>query len=124
MTVPTAEQTNIAAGSCHGHGPADTHAAADRHGDNGGSARTATSRLLALPSNAKIIGAAVIGIGALLAVGVPLITLYPLLMLGGCLGMHLFMGHGMNHGGAHESHQPNEVATAGPTENASSRSDG
>lgn len=123
MTVQTGEQTPAAAASCHGHGPADTSAAADRRGGNGGG-QTAVSRILALPRNAKIIGAAVIGIGALLAVGVPLITLYPLLMLGGCLGMHLFMGHGMNHGGAHESHQPNEVATAGPTENASSRSDG
>ena len=123
MTVPTAEQTNVAAHSCHAHGPADMDSVADR-GRNSGSARPAASRLLALPRNAKIIGAAVIGIGALLAVGVPLITLYPLLMLGGCLGMHLLMGHGMNHGGAHGSHQPNEVATAGPTENASPRSDG
>ena len=123
MTVQTGEQTTPVAGSSHGHGPADTHAAADRHGDNGGG-QTAVSRVLALPRNAKIIGAAVIGIVALLAAGVPLVTLYPLILLGGCLGMHLFMGHGMNYGGAHGSHQPNEGVTAGPTENASPRRDG
>jgi hypothetical protein len=123
MTVQTGEQTTATAASCHGHGPADTDTAAHRRGDNGGE-QTAVSRVWAMPRNAKILGGAAIGIGALLAAGVPLVTLYPLLMLGGCLGMHLFMGHGMSHGGAHGSHQPNEVATAGVTENESPRSDG
>jgi hypothetical protein len=123
MTVQTGDQTTAAAASCHAYGPADTNAAADRRGDNGGG-QTAVSRVRALPRNAKILGGGVIGIGALLAFGVPLVTLYPLIMLGGCLSMHLFMGHGMNHGGAHGSHQPNEVATADPTATTSPRSDG
>lgn len=44
------------------------------------------------------IGALGVG-GALLAVGVPVSTLFSFALLGGCLGMHLFMGHGMSHSG-------------------------
>jgi hypothetical protein len=122
MAVQIGEPTTATGASCHAHGSADTESAAARRREGGG--QTAVSRVVALPRNAKIIGAAVIGIVALLAAGVPLVTLYPLILLGGCLGMHLFMGHGMNHGGAHGSHQPNEGVTAGPTENASPRRDG
>ena len=62
---------------------------------------TALGNVMALPRTVRIIGGAGIAIGGLLAVGVPLATLTPLIFLGGCLGMHLFMGHGMSHGGGH-----------------------
>jgi hypothetical protein len=32
---------------------------------------------------------------------VPFASLAPLLAVGGCLVMHLFMGHGTSHGGGH-----------------------
>jgi Protein of unknown function (DUF2933) len=78
--------------------------------------------VVALPRPAKIIGGAVVGLGALLAVGVPLATLTPLVFLGGCLSMHLFMGHGMSHGGGHGSHDANGGAPGyGSAEDPSTR---
>ena len=56
-------------------------------------------------------GGAVAGIGALLVLGVPASALLPFIALGGCLGMHLFMGHG-GHGG-HEGHGDSSGDTAG-----------
>ena len=117
MTIQTSE-TTVAAPSCHGHGsaPGDTMEADAHQADGRTDASTGTKAfgaVLALPRSAKIIGGAVVGLGALLAVGVPLATLTPLVFLGGCLSMHLFMGHGMSHGGGHGSH-----------ENASAKGDG
>jgi hypothetical protein len=80
--------------------------------------------VLALPRPVRIIGSAGIGFGALLAVGVPLATLTPLIFLGGCLSMHLFMGHGMSHDGGHGSHESHEAAGAGSADDTSSRRDG
>lgn len=116
MTVQTSEATPVATPSCHGSAGEDgssPHAAnATGSGANGAGA-AALGTLVALPRNVKIIGGAVVGLGALLALGVPLATLTPLVFLGGCLGMHLFMGHGMSHGGVHASHDTNGGAASG-----------
>ena len=119
MTVQATESTAIATPSCHGHGsaPSDTIEAHAHHADGRTDASTGTKAfgaVLALPRAAKIIGSALIGLGALLAVGVPLATLTPLVFLGGCLSMHLFMGHGGEHG----SH------SAAPTATGSSSAEG
>jgi hypothetical protein len=130
MTVQTSEQPTAAAPSCHGHGSAagDAHEA---HGLHDGSHReyragaTAIGSILALPRPVRIIGGAAIGFGALLAVGIPLATLTPLLFLGGCMSMHLFMGHDMSHGGGHGSHASNGGnAGAGSTDETSPQRDG
>jgi hypothetical protein len=130
MTVQTSEQTTVAAPTCHGHGSAagdagETHAMHASGRRERGTGAGALGAVVALPRPVKIIGGAAIGFGALLAVGVPLATLTPLLFLGGCLSMHLFMGHGMNHGGGHGSHgTTGETASAGPAENTPPRKDG
>lgn len=62
--------------------------------------------LLSLPRWAKIAAAVVALVGVAVAVGIPLASLTPFVALGGCLGMHLLMGHG-GHGGTdgrHEGH--------------------
>ncbi len=52
-------------------------------------------------------GGAIVGAGALLAAGVPASTLLLVGAVGGCLGMHLFMGHGghTGHGGDGVPHE-------------------
>jgi len=115
MTVQTTESAAIAAPSCHGdasagedgRGAPASHDAGTRQAVAGSGA---LGPVVALPRNVKIIGGAAVGFGALLAVGVPLATLTPLLALGGCLSMHLFMGHSMGHGGGHGSHDSNGAA--------------
>ena len=63
------------------------------------------------PGRVVIVGAlALLGL-ALLAAGVPASTLITLGLLGGCLGMHLFMDHG-SHGG--HAHPPVESTGAEP----------
>ena len=52
-----------------------------------------------LPRWAKMAGVGAVVLGALLALGVPLSSVVPLLVLASCLGMHLLMGHGQMHGG-------------------------
>jgi hypothetical protein len=52
---------------------------------------------------------------------VPLATLTPLVFLGGCLSMHLFMGHGMSHGEGHGSHDSKAASGSGSAEDASTR---
>jgi hypothetical protein len=130
MTVQTSEQTTVTAPTCHGHGSAagDMHEAhalpAGGHRERGAGA-VALGTVLALPRPVRIIGGAGIGIGALLAVGVPLATLTPFVALGGCLSMHLFMGHDMSHGGGHGSHgTTGDPAGAGSADNPATRSDG
>jgi hypothetical protein len=123
MTVQTSEPTTVAAASCHGHASADEggHDAHEAHGASA-AGTSALGAVAALPRNVKIIGGAVVGVGALLAVGVPFATLTPLLALGGCLGMHLFMGHDMSHGGGHGSHDSGSVASgSGSAEDPSTR---
>jgi len=117
MTVQTSERTTVAAPTCHGHGSAagdagETHAMHASGRRQSGTSATALGAVVALPRPVKIIGGAAIGLGGLLAVGVPLATLTPLLFLGGCLSMHLFMGHGMNHGGGDGSHGTAERPTS------------
>lgn len=114
MTVQTSEPTTVAVPSRHGHGSAAEGLQAvheSRGRDANGAGSVALGALVALPRNVKIIGGAVVGFGALLAVGVPLATLTPLVFLGGCLSMHLFMGHGMSHGSGHGSHDSNTQDT-------------
>jgi hypothetical protein len=124
MTVQTSESTAIAAPSRHGHGSTaedgGAHASHDAGTHEAVAGNGALGAVVALPRNVKIVGGAVVGFGALLAVGVPLATLTPLVFLGGCLGMHLFMGHGMSHGGGHGSHDSSGVAS-GSAEDASTR---
>ncbi len=115
MTVQTSEPTNVAEPSCHGHGSAagDVYGAHELNGTGNreiGAGSTALGAVVALPRSVKIIGGAIVGLGALLAVGVPLATLTPLVFLGGCLSMHLFMGHGMSHGEGHGSHSATPTA--------------
>jgi len=130
MTVQTSERTTVAAPTCHGHGSAagdagETHAMHASGRRQSGTSATALGAVVALPRPVKIIGGAAIGFGALLAVGVPLATLTPLLFLGGCLSMHLFMGHGMNHGGGDGSHGTAAgAAGARPADDTSPRNDG
>lgn len=58
-----------------------------------------TAQLVALPRPAKVAIGGAIGVAAILAIGVPLSALAPVLAVGGCLAMHLVMGHGAGHGG-------------------------
>lgn len=52
-----------------------------------------------LPMRAKLAIGIALAVTALLVFGVPLSTFVPFAGLAGCLGMHLFMGHGHgNHG--------------------------
>ena len=130
MTVQTSEQTTVAAPTCHGHGSAagdagETHAMHASGRRQSGTSATALAAVLALPRPVRIIGGAAVGLGGLLAVGVPLATLTPFVALGACLSMHLFMGHGGGHGGGHGSHgTTGETASAGPAENTPPRKDG
>lgn len=59
---------------------------------------TAGTRLTRLDRRIWLAGGALVGLGALLAVGVSAWALAPFVIIGACLGMHLFMGHG-GHGG-------------------------
>jgi hypothetical protein len=54
---------------------------------------------MALPRPAKVAIGGAIGVAGILAIGVPLSALAPVLAVGGCLAMHLVMGHGAGHGG-------------------------
>jgi hypothetical protein len=95
MTVHTTESDAAAGAVPHRHAhPAPPTAQLDR-----APGAPFWVELLALPRWVRIGAAVVFGLGFLLAIGVPLATLTPLLFLGGCLGMHLFMGHDMSHGG-------------------------
>jgi len=129
MTVQTSERTTVAAPTCHGHGSAagdagETHAMHASGRRQSGTSATALAAVLALPRPIRIIGGAAVGLGGLLAVGVPLATLTPFVALGGCLSMHLFMGHGGGHGGGHGSHgTTGETASAAPAENTPPRKD-
>ena len=50
--------------------------------------------LISLPTRIKLIVGLAASAAALLIAGVPLSTFVPFAGLAGCLGMHLFMGHG------------------------------
>ena len=54
----------------------------------------ALAAALRLDRRVWLAGGAIAGIGALLAIGVPASALLPFALVGACLGMHLFMGHG------------------------------
>ncbi len=58
-------------------------------------------------------GGAIVGVGALVAAGVPPFTLLPLGAVGACLAMHLFMGHGGHAGHAGHAATP-RGGQAGP----------
>ena len=51
---------------------------------------------------------------ALLFFGGSLASLTPLLFLGGCLLMHVFMMRGMDHGGSHAGHDGHSESGVGP----------
>ena len=129
MTVQTSEQSTAAAPTCHGQASAagdagETHAMHASGRRQSGTSATALGVVVGLPRPVKIIGGAAIGLGGLLAVGVPLAALTPFVALGGCLSMHLFMGHG-GHGAGHGSHgTTGEAASAGTAENTPPRKDG
>ena len=121
MTVQTNDHTTVApSGHDHGSGTGEAgqayaKSAAD-HRQSGTSA-TAFRTVLALPRPVRIVGGAGVVVGGLLVIGVPIATLTPLLFLGGCLSMHLFMGHGQ-HGTA------GGTAGAGAAEATPPRTDG
>ncbi len=114
MTVNTSES----AAACH-----QAHQRTEQRSDP---TRTGSlsmvAAVMALPRTAKLIGGAVLGFGVLLAIGVPLATLTPLIAVGGCLSMHLFMGHGMAHGN-HAGHET-DGRPAAPTGNTEADSQG
>jgi hypothetical protein len=58
-----------------------------------------TAQLMALPRPAKVAIGGAIGVAGILAIGVPLSALAPVLAVGGCLAMHVVMDHGAGHGG-------------------------
>jgi hypothetical protein len=55
----------------------------------------------AVPTRIKVVAGLAVAIAALLIAGVPLSSFVPFAGLAGCLGMHLFMGHGHGHGDRH-----------------------
>jgi hypothetical protein len=63
---------------------------------------TFVASLGSLPTRIKLIAGLAVAIAALLVAGVPVSTFVPFAGVAGCLGMHLFMGHG--------DHQPAPVA--------------
>lgn len=63
----------------------------------------ALAAALRLDRRVWLAGGAIAGIGALLAIGVPASALLPFALVGACLGMHLFMGHGGHAGHAASS---------------------
>lgn len=66
--------------------------------------RAALAAFSSLPRSIKLSAGAALVVALLLAIGVPLSALLPFAGLAGCLGMHLFMGHG-GHGG-HDRREP------------------
>ena len=102
MTVQSRDSTRTAAPVRHGHSKpaAPGGNTLPRAGERRGSG-SAVAVVLALPRWARILGGSAVLLAALFAVGVPLASL---LAVGGCLAMHLFMGHGMSHGGGHAGH--------------------
>ncbi len=120
MTVHTDHTTVAPSSHEHGSGTGDAgqayaQSAVDRR--QSGTSATALRTVLALPRPVRIIGGAGVVVGGLLVIGVPIATLTPLLFLGGCLSMHLFMGHGQ-HGTA------GDTTAAGPAEATPPRTDG
>jgi hypothetical protein len=63
---------------------------------------TLVATIGSLPIRIKVIGGLAVAVAALLVAGVPASTFVPFAGVAGCLGMHLFMGHG--------DHQPAPVA--------------
>jgi hypothetical protein len=62
----------------------------------------------------KLRDAVLLGAGVLLALvlfGGSLASLAPLLLVGGCLLMHVFMMRGMDHGGGHGGHTSEDATT-------------
>jgi Protein of unknown function (DUF2933) len=55
---------------------------------------TFVAALSSLPTRVKLAVGLAVAAAALLIAGVPLSTFLPFAGLAGCLGMHLFMGHG------------------------------
>lgn len=94
MTGPASEGPAVGTSPLSGRprslpaGPRDP----DRHS-------SLAASLMALPPPAKVAIGGAIGVAGILAIGVPLSALAPFLAVGGCLAMHLFMGHGSGHGG-------------------------
>jgi hypothetical protein len=105
VTVHSREQARPAAPACQGHtdSAAPASEGVPRAGQRGAGG-SALGVVLALPRWARILGAVAVLLGALLAVGVPFASFAPLLAVGGCLVMHLLMGHGTSHGGGHAGH--------------------
>lgn len=118
MSVQTNEHAPVTP-SCHEHGSeaGDAPGAHTMHAPGRRANGSALTAVLALPRPVRNIGGAGVVVGGLIAVGVPAATLTPLLFLGGCLSMHLFMGHGQHgtSGGA---------AGTGTAEGTSPRRDG
>lgn len=101
MTVETSQRTLPVAPGRHGHiHPENAATDAVARSGVGRAAVSVMAVLRTTPRRAQVLVGAVI-VGALLAIGVPLASLVPLLALGGCVGMHVFMGHGISHGSAH-----------------------
>jgi|BarGraNGADG00212_1021973.scaffolds.fasta_scaffold02083_2 hypothetical protein len=60
-----------------------------------------------LPTRIKVAAGLAVAVAVLLVAGVPLSTFVPFAGLAGCLGMHLFMGHGHgDHHAASDEHLP------------------
>jgi hypothetical protein len=58
---------------------------------------TFVAALGSLSARIKLIAGLAVAVAALLVAGVPVSTFVPFAGVAGCLGMHLFMGHGDHH---------------------------
>ena len=67
-------------------------------------ARPALALLIgAVPMRFRVVAAIAAALIVLMVVGVPLSAIVPFAGLAGCLGMHLFMGHGGHTDHSHQS---------------------
>jgi hypothetical protein len=76
---------------------------------------TFVAALGSLPARVKLIAGLAVAVAALLVAGVPISSLVPFAGVAGCLGMHLFMGHGDHHS-ARVAHSPETDRGAVPVE--------
>ena len=74
---------------------------------------TLVAAIGSLPTRIKVIAGLAVAVAALLVAGVPVSTFVPFAGVAGCLGMHLFMGHGDHHSASIE-HSPEMHPNAVP----------
>jgi Protein of unknown function (DUF2933) len=81
-----------------------THSSSQPAVDREARAQSLADAVAAVPTRIKVVAGLAVTFAALLIAGVPLSSFVPFAGLAGCLGMHLFMGHGHGHGHGHGDH--------------------